>query len=139
MPDNYILLYKLDTSLNDVKMKNADRLLDGVARQISNKETIKIVSNGLFFSIISKLIIKSQKNTKKFKVNKDCVSCGLCSKVCSLNTIEMNNGVPKWSNKECSCCLACINRCPRKAISKGKMSIKNEHYYNKNVDIDFNI
>ena len=48
----------------------------------------------------------------------------------------MKNNKPVWKNEECSCCLSCINRCPKRAISKGKMSIKNDHYYNELVDVD---
>lgn len=88
--------------------------------------------------MLSKIIIKSQKDTKIFKVNGECIGCGLCSKVCPLNIISMKDNKPCWEHKECSCCLACINRCPKKAISKGKMSIKNEHYYNNYVEADKN-
>lgn len=136
MPDNYILLYKLDTSENDQKIENANKLLEDISMQIMNKDTCKIKAKGRLFSVFSKLIINSQKDTRSFKVSDECINCGLCEKVCSLNIINIKDGKPVWSDKECCCCLSCINRCPKKAISKGKMSIKNEHYYNKLIDAD---
>ena len=136
MPDNYILLYKLDTSKNDIKIKNANELLNILPDKINNREVRIAKSNGLLFSALSKSIIKSQKDTSKFKVSDECIGCSLCSKSCPLNIITMKNNKPVWKNEECSCCLSCINRCPKRAISKGKMSIKNDHYYNELVDVD---
>lgn len=136
MPDNYILLYKLDTKNNDIKMNNANKKIESIVKKIKEKETNKVKKDGFILSFFSKLIIKSQKDTSKFKVNNECIGCKLCSKVCPLNIIKMENNKPLWENKECSCCLSCINRCPKKAISKGKMSIRNDHYYNKLVDPD---
>lgn len=136
MPDNYILLYKLNTSKNDIKMEKANSILEGVSVNIFNRKNNKVKSKGLLLAKFSKLIIKFQKDAKKFKVSDKCVSCGLCSKVCPLNIISIIDGKPVWEDKDCSCCLSCINRCPKKAISKGVMSIKNEHYYNEYVDAD---
>lgn len=53
-----------------------------------------------------------------------------------INIISIVDNKTVWSNKECSCCLSCINRCPKRAISKGTMFIKNEHYFNSDVDSD---
>lgn len=68
-------------------------------------------------------------NVSKFYVTDDCISCGKCAKVCSLNIITLKEGKPHWSG-ECSQCLGCINCCPKKAIQYGKGTAKKGRYFN---------
>ncbi|ONI43118.1 hypothetical protein AN640_06695 [Candidatus Epulonipiscium fishelsonii] len=50
------------------------------------------------------------------KVNKNCVSCGICWKNCPMkNIVPSSEEIPKFKFK-CSMCLGCIYKCPQKAI-----------------------
>ena len=42
--------------------------------------------------------------------------------------IEMIAGRPVWTEDQCNMCLACINRCPAKAIQYGKKTEKRGRY-----------
>ena len=53
---------------------------------------------------------------KKFYVNEDCVSCGLCSMCCPVGAIEMIDGHPTWNKEKCIFCMNCKNNCPMTAI-----------------------
>ena len=50
-----------------------------------------------------------------FTVNDDCISCGLCTRVCPCKNLTMENGKPKF-NHHCANCMACVTSCPKRAI-----------------------
>lgn len=64
-----------------------------------------------------------------FIISSDCISCGLCSKVCSCNNIELVEGKPTFQH-HCAQCMACIVSCPKRAIgyslTEGDKSLLNE-------------
>ncbi|GFP76431.1 EFR1 family ferrodoxin [Clostridium fungisolvens] len=51
-----------------------------------------------------------------FNVNDNCISCGICQKVCPAKNITLENKTPVFHN-QCESCLACIQHCPRQAIN----------------------
>lgn len=133
MPSNYNILYT-------VKAKNSiDSILDKAEQQIA--EIIKLINKrenriqvilGQFSYLKTKLVnplfIKFGLNTKKFSASDACISCGLCEKICPTNNIKLEDK-PIWGTN-CTQCLACINRCPKKAIEYGKNSKGKDRYYN---------
>ena len=50
----------------------------------------------------------------KPKGNKKCNKCGLCTKLCPENAIEINDPRKTCRNK-CICCMRCVKYCPQKA------------------------
>ncbi|RLF59423.1 MAG: 4Fe-4S ferredoxin [Thermoplasmata archaeon] len=73
------------------------------------------------FSDLLAIFSKSQKTWKFFRwyypltIDKTkCNKCGLCSKICPINNIEMNE-YPKLKNG-CTICMRCISFCPKNAI-----------------------
>ena len=64
--------------------------------------------------IHSKLFGKYKKLPIKPKGNKKCKECGLCNKLCPVNSIDSRN--PRKTNKEkCICCMRCVKYCPYNA------------------------
>lgn len=58
-------------------------------------------------------------NGKFYKVNKNCVHCGLCVKACPVKNISVNkNGKIKFGGK-CMMCMRCSMNCPKNAIEIG--------------------
>ena len=68
---------------------------------------------------------------KNFNTNKSCNGCGICSKVCPVGNIVINDNKPVWLN-HCEHCLACYNWCPNKAIQGG---ITPKDYYYRHPEI----
>ena len=50
-----------------------------------------------------------------FTISEDCVSCGICSKVCPCNNIKLVEGMPTFQH-HCANCMACVVSCPKRAI-----------------------
>lgn len=56
----------------------------------------------------------------EIEADHNCISCGLCSKVCPLQNIEMK-GQPEFKSN-CEMCLSCVNNCPKKSLAYKKMN-----------------
>ena len=50
-----------------------------------------------------------------FTVSDECISCGLCSRVCPCNNLAIENGRPVFMH-HCANCMACVVNCPKQAI-----------------------
>ena len=65
---------------------------------------------------------------KKFSLEKSCIGCGTCIKVCPVNNIDLLDEKPQWG-KNCIACHACVHWCPKNAInignSKGRLQYHN--------------
>lgn len=51
-----------------------------------------------------------------YKVNDNCISCGVCKNICPAKNIVLENGKPVFLHN-CESCLACFHHCPKKAIN----------------------
>ena len=77
---------------------------------------------------------------KQYKViiDKDkCIGCGLCSKICVANNIEIENKKANTVMSSCIMCGQCSAVCPQKAISVigfGSGQIEKTEYTNLNPD-----
>lgn len=63
-----------------------------------------------------------------------CNGCGICSKVCPVHNISMNNKKPAW-NRHCEQCFACLQWCPQEAIEYGKKSVGKKRYHHPDVTV----
>ena len=63
----------------------------------------------------------------------DCISCGICAKVCPLQNITLEDGRPKWHGN-CNTCDACYHHCPKHAIQYGKKTRGKGQYFFKNIE-----
>lgn len=134
MPNNYIVSYDVDPrELEETKLSKAEESL----KEINNvlKEGKSGIFNlekgpvpGFLTYIFSPLFNKFIPNTKKFYATDDCTSCGLCQKICSTGNITVNKK-PAWG-ANCAMCMACIHRCPVRAIQYGKSTLKKGRYFN---------
>ncbi len=50
-----------------------------------------------------------------FTISEECISCGLCAKVCPCHNIELQDGKPTFLH-HCTNCMACVSFCPKRAI-----------------------
>ncbi|MDQ0150481.1 EFR1 family ferrodoxin [Eubacterium multiforme] len=137
MPNNYIILGDVDSKeVQSEKLEKAKISLEEINSVIKKKENgVFKLKKGFMPSLLTKVVNplfqKNAINISKFYSTDECISCGICSEVCNLNTIKIVDGRPKWSG-ECCQCLACINYCPKNAIQYGNKTIKKGRYTNPN-------
>lgn len=133
MPDNCIVLFDAEKKEEAAeKLKKADKTLDNILRAVklgwSDFFRVKKGRCGsLLTTAVNPAFVKGMK-TKPFYVTDACIGCGLCAYHCTSGCIEMTAGKPIWTEEHCHMCLACINRCPAKAIQYGKKTAKRGRY-----------
>jgi Pyruvate/2-oxoacid:ferredoxin oxidoreductase delta subunit len=89
----------------------------------------------MVFSWIYKMSFRRvPKMDKKFWVDDKCNSCGICSKVCPADNIEMVNEKPSWLHR-CEQCFACLQWCPQEAIQYGKKTAQYPRYHHPEVTL----
>ncbi|WP_455682786.1 EFR1 family ferrodoxin [Thomasclavelia sp.] len=132
MPENYIAMFStpsLDEALKIIH--KAENKIDKIASIIKNKEIISqsriTFRDKINSSIVNSIFYPVFVHAKKFYVTDKCISCGKCVQVCPLNNVTLKNNKPIWGN-HCTHCMACICRCPSKAIEYGKHSKGKERY-----------
>jgi NAD-dependent dihydropyrimidine dehydrogenase PreA subunit len=138
MPNNYIVDYDLDSKeLENKKLEQAKQRVDDISNLLSKKtEDIFDCYGGSFpwfrTQIINPYFNKFCLGTKKFHAKNNCISCGLCERICPTKNIQLKNDSPTWG-KECTKCMACIHRCPVQAIQYGDKTEKRGRYFNPNI------
>lgn len=124
MPENYVMLFDLEADeVNRRIIGESTREIEQISTYIKNKETFPKKKVGLLGKLQSALInpifFKFIVKDRDFYATDECISCGLCKKVCVLNNISYQNSKPIWNGK-CTHCSACISKCPVASIEYGK-------------------
>jgi len=138
MPDNYILMFNLlpEEKKQEEILKLAETQLTRINKYISDRTKDSfILDKGAFprlMTFTSYPLYQLGRSTKPFHTTGDCIGCGLCERICPCSMIHLVSGVPIWDEGKCTQCLACIHRCPVKAIQHGKKTYNRGRYINPN-------
>jgi ferredoxin len=71
---------------------------------------------------------------RNFWVDEKCTRCGICSRVCPVQNISLQEGKPVW-NRRCEQCFACLQWCPPEAIQYGKKTPQYQRYHHPEVQL----
>jgi len=138
MPSNYVVGADVEPKDRETeKLKAAELMLSEINMVISKRQTnVNLTFPGRFPALKSTLgntrFNRFALSTKGFSVDDTCTGCGICEKICPVNTIKVD-GKPVWG-KDCTQCLACINRCPVHAIQYGKGTAQRGRYYHPDLN-----
>jgi ferredoxin/flavodoxin len=135
MPGNYIVRYESPAREDVAEMRqDAQQKIEVVAQSIRNRVEAPVERQQKMFSrAANKLIyINVAGFDKKFHATSDCVGCGLCSEICPVQNIKLEDHHPVWQHN-CERCMACIQWCPTEAIQYGKKTADRERYRNPTV------
>lgn len=126
MPENYVAMFPVpDEEKAKEIIERAEPVIAEAINCIQNGKAFpgkKIgmgdkISSGVVNSVFYPVFV----HAKKFYTTSECVGCGVCAKVCPLQNVTMEKGKPKWGD-HCTHCMACICKCPKKAIEYGNKS-----------------
>lgn len=93
-----------------------------IAQQIEERTVGEFAQPSLFprfTSMLMKPVYSILRTTDRFMVSDNCTHCGLCAKNCPTQSIEMQDGIPRWVRKKCMTCMRCLHHCPVAAIDFG--------------------
>jgi ferredoxin len=137
MPDNYILMFDLLTPADKAAalLRAAEGSIAATARNIRDRKRVPVVSNPIRWAktVFAYPFYKHGRNTGRFYALADCNGCGLCARVCPCSMIEMQKRLPVWKAGKCTQCLACLHRCPKRAIQYGRKTESRGRYVNPNL------
>ncbi|NLO46052.1 MAG: 4Fe-4S binding protein [Clostridiales bacterium] len=133
MPDNYIPAFDVDDAQTALeKVRDASKKLDIICGDINSEKARFDYDKGRFAALksyaASYLFNKYALSSKPFYTEPSCDGCKLCERSCPTENITVVDGMPFWGDK-CVQCLACIHRCPQKAIQYGKFTKKRGRYF----------
>ena len=140
MADTWTPMFDLSTPETVAKFtKTTERDIDKTIASVGKRRRSGKMSSPvsvLLSKLISQPIYNNRaRKTAHFRVENNCIGCGLCARKCPVQAIEMQNGRPVWVKDKCAMCLGCLHRCPKFAIQYGNRTKNHGQYTNPNVKI----
>lgn len=139
MPNNYILLPGFDVDSKEVeaqKLHDAPAHVAAIADAIRQQQGKALYHKGSIAGLktygVYPLFAHLAIGRNSFRATDACISCGLCERICPTGTITLKEGKPVWANT-CVQCVACIHRCPVRAIEYGKETLKKGRYHHPQI------
>jgi ferredoxin len=139
MPGNYILMYSSPEGKKQEEiLAKANEEIAGITGPLTRCEKralpSSLISHLLYTLLYPRFTSHVHTDDKKFSVNDNCTSCGICAAVCPADNIKMIEGKPVWKH-HCELCCGCIHNCPVQAIQAGSATEKRLRYRNPSVTI----
>ena len=129
MPENYIALFNTPDREEALRIVDeAEDVIDGIGKTLQSGGLLDDTVGGkLKSALLNWGLYRFGISDKKFETNGKCTSCGHCARMCPLENIALEDGIPVW-NGSCTHCMACINLCPFQAIEYGTGTREKERY-----------
>jgi ferredoxin len=120
--------------------RQAQERVKAIAGPLLRGERKKVDRGPLWQNILFSRIYKMSyrhvcKMDKNFWTDDKCNRCGICSRVCPANNIEMIDEKPAWLHR-CEQCFACLQWCPQEAIQYGKRTVRYPRYHHPEVTLE---
>ena len=140
-PGNYILSYG---AFPDIYQKltclMAKQKVKKIAGDIQKNRSKKNLKPGMFYKDSSeerlqKSIADFSNIGKQYRVNDNCIGCGMCEKVCPVGNITVKDGKVIFG-EQCNQCMACIQWCSQRAIYFDEKETKRKRYHNPNIAVN---
>ncbi|WP_010244305.1 EFR1 family ferrodoxin [Acetivibrio cellulolyticus] len=139
MPGNYIVEYgAFPEAITNFQSKWEKRRVGIIAENVLQRKSQAIPKGNFISNLFTEYSYKKVKEFKamavNFHENGSCNGCAVCSKICPVGNININDGKPTWGNN-CEHCMACIQWCPHKAIEYGNVTQKRRRYKHSEISL----
>jgi ferredoxin len=138
MTDNYLPLFSMKHQKQTEERKKIDEHLLRIRSEIaSGLRKDPLISPAAPVSLLlssGRAFSQGRGSAAWFRTDRNCIGCGVCTKVCPTGNIALQKGRPVFS-ASCVSCLACIQNCPQGAIH---MPLEHgpERYRNRHIGLD---
>jgi ferredoxin len=134
MVANAIGLYNIANDVEKI-LKKAQIMINYVAEKIKSKENNKILKSDPLIILHDKFAKSLPAMDNNYNISGNCIGCGICSRVCPVENIEIINKKPVFKHI-CEQCMACIHLCPSKAINYKNKTQNKKRYINPDITIE---
>lgn len=132
MFSNYIVFYDMSRKVAEIT-KKSDLAAIAIIDDLKNKRSRSVGKPNRLLEWYYHMRVKSVPTMDKdYSVSDNCISCGICKKVCPVGNIEMENGKPAFRH-HCEQCVACIQYCPKRAINYKNITQGRRRYTNPSI------
>ncbi len=126
MVDNFLPTFSMKKEIENEHKKNIEEQIAAVKQDIENSREFIISESAVRRKMTQGMVKREEKQQEKtgdkgikrvVSINDACTKCGVCTKVCAVNNINLDKetGEISFENK-CFSCYACIQNCPSNAI-----------------------
>lgn len=118
MVDNFLPAFDMNEQMAEDKQE--EKHLEEIRTAVREKRQ-GIQKAGPAEKAVHKMYTKMVKNAPEtiwaaFRVTKECVGCGICTRVCPAGCIHLENQYAVHSREGCQACYACVHACPKMAV-----------------------
>lgn len=148
MVDNYLPVYYMEDQIKNEPKKDIDKQINKIKKDIDSnviyhkkntfiiKSLCYIAKKTRFPKRDKKMGVYKTSFDKAFQIESTCVGCGICSRVCPVDNIQIKEFKPQFQGK-CIGCLACTHNCPQNSIrvneEKSTVRFRNQHVSLKEI------
>lgn len=136
MVDNFIPYFDMQQQIDSLKRKNVEGQIERLLVDIAARKTVEVEitkqteeNMAKYHKQLAEQFLRKD-TALSYRVNDDCIRCGICVKVCPANNITITEAEVQFSD-HCEVCYACLHNCPKTAIhmpvEAGTLRFRNEH------------
>ncbi|MCD8049166.1 MAG: EFR1 family ferrodoxin [Clostridia bacterium] len=142
MVDNFLPSFDMTEQVKGAAEKKISEHIDKIKRDIDTRRKFISPASDEDIARHKAFVEKNQyvvENMDKaiYYITSRCIGCGICTKVCPVGCIHLENQRAVNTSENCQMCMACVHHCPEYAIrlNIGELN-PDARYHNPNIRLN---